>query len=103
MTWREGVLEPGPLVVDLGFLKLPAEVHIDGLPLREDVEGRVTGLPMAVTGLLGPSERKLDLCADGGRVHVEDPGEEVTHRDEGSVEDRKSTRLNSSHLVISYA
>src|SRR5256885_4583372 len=48
------------------------------------------------------SGRDRALRPVGGR---QAPGGEAAHRDRGAVRrgDRKSTRLNSSHLVISYA
>src|SRR5438034_5171360 len=49
--------------------------------------------------------RSLSLCGDSG-AHA--PGRAVRRRDDrqtlrGRDQDRKSTRLNSSHTVISYA
>src|SRR3712207_8302417 len=56
---------------------------------RADLERRVAGFPSALR------ERNLalfDECARGGHRHLQQ-----------AVEDRKSTRLNSSHANISYA
>src|SRR5690349_23900253 len=57
------------------------------------------------THWLSPRERRYDRHAGG----TEPDSRRVQHRrgqagaDRGSVEDRKSTRLNSSHVEISYA
>src|SRR3712207_8496498 len=41
--------------------------------------------------------------APHGRERLHGPGRPVPHRRRGTGEDRKSTRLNSSHANISYA
>src|SRR5204862_8277286 len=64
--------------VDLRLLQLAAVVDVDGLPFGENVQGRLSCLAVAVTGVLRAAERQMHL-------------------------DRKSTRLNSSHVEISYA
>src|SRR5256885_7788806 len=51
------------------------------------------------------------ICTTKGGTHVKDVTEKVTKailsavtkKNKGGAPDRKSTRLNSSHLVISYA
>src|SRR3712207_7725821 len=49
-------------------------------------------------------ERHEELvCGDPGRPEELDRGEHDDVRDAGGKEDRKSTRLNSSHANISYA
>src|SRR2546426_8267886 len=47
----------------------------------------------------------VPLCDSAVAVMVADPGADATTRPDASTvaRDRKSTRLNSSHLVISYA
>src|SRR5438132_4390244 len=51
-----------------------------------------------------PTRRSSDLRSSGGRRSAATPsaGSAITSR-AGSTRDRKSTRLNSSHTVISYA
>src|SRR5256885_11675621 len=44
-------------------------------------------------------DERRDRAGDAGRVRQDQRREEPDHE----AEDRKSTRLNSSHLVISYA
>src|SRR5437773_7539087 len=52
------------------------------------------------------SAARLDVAdprrVQGGRVHAAPTGREVPSRD-GVEPDRKSTRLNSSHITTSYA
>src|SRR5690606_39655362 len=59
---------------------------------------------LAVDGLLRPAPR---LCAPDRRLYPEHRGSRALQasgaRHAGSVRDRKSTRLNSSHVKISYA
>src|SRR5204862_8313584 len=43
--------------VDLRLLQLAAVVDVDGLPLGEDVEGRLAGFAVAVAGVLRAAER----------------------------------------------
>src|SRR5256885_12630994 len=55
-----------------------------------------------------PASWGIDQAAqrenDGGSLFLPFcPGLAQTHLDDGLARDRKSTRLNSSHLVISYA
>src|SRR5205085_5013833 len=68
--------------VDLGFLEPPRVVDVDRLPLGEDVERRLAGLAVAVTRLLRPAERQMDLGADRARVDVRDSRVQVAHRAE---------------------
>src|SRR5690242_21595689 len=80
--------------VDLRLLQAPRVVHVQGLPLGEDVERGLAGLAVAVAGLLRAAERQVDLGADRAGVDVCDPGVEIAHRAERPVDvaDRKSTR-----------
>src|SRR5215218_2943823 len=76
----------GRLIVDLGPLQPPAEVDVDGLPLRERVERGVPRLPVPVAGVLPAAERQVRLGASRARVDVHDPGFEVAHRAKGGVD-----------------
>src|SRR5512146_1176868 len=58
--------------VDLRALETTREIHVDRLPLREHLDARDPGLPMAVAGVLDAAKRQVDLRADRRRVHVED-------------------------------
>src|SRR5437870_4415112 len=81
------------LVVDLGALQAPREVDVDRLPLGERVERGVTGLAVAVAGLLPAAEWQVRLGARRAGVDVDDARLEVAHRPEGRVrvagEDRR--------------
>src|SRR5437879_7885225 len=61
-----------PLLAHLGLLDLAREVHGDGLPLGELVEGLGAGFPVAVAGALHAAEGQLHLGPDGGGVDVDD-------------------------------
>src|SRR6476660_3332809 len=77
---------PGSLlVVNLGPLQPPREVHVDRLPLRVRVERRVAGLAVAVAGLLPAAEWQVRLGAGRAGVDVDDPRLEVAHRPERGV------------------
>src|SRR5688500_11733333 len=81
ISWAAGIM-PAPLLlfrVDLRSLQPAAEIDVDRLPFREDVEGGNAGLAMAVAGRLGPAEREVDLGANRRGVHVEDPRVHVAH------------------------
>src|SRR3989454_10362571 len=61
----------------------------------------VRGIPRARRG--GPAgRRRLRLGLRRGEQRL-DREHRVTSQGQADLEDRKSTRLNSSHLVISYA
>src|SRR5438270_3869218 len=82
--------------VDLRALQPAAVVDVDALPLAELVEGDGAGLTVAVAGVLDPTERKLDLGADGGGVDVDDPRLQLVDRPEtgaqvGGVERQAQT------------
>ncbi len=47
--------------VDLRPLQPAAEVHVDALPLGVKIDGRLTGLPVAVAGLAHPAEGQVHL------------------------------------------
>src|SRR5581483_8413615 len=87
--------------VDLRLLQPARVVDVDRLPLGEDVERRLPGLAVAVTGLLRAAERQVHLGADRARVDVRDPGLEVADRAERPVhvarEDRR--REPEAHAV----
>src|SRR5256885_3000132 len=73
-----------------------AAFQVHGLHAQAAIAGRI-GIVMVGTeqeGVHGGPQRAQ-------RLALEDGGGGCGHR--GSCEDRKSTRLNSSHLVISYA
>src|SRR5256885_5270167 len=72
--------------VDVDLAHVPAEVLVDGAGLRR--EGLVGLDEVEVAGPPAGLLQGLAARRDGARPHDRD---------------RKSTRLNSSHLVISYA
>src|SRR5579875_923022 len=47
--------------VYLGALEAAAVIHVDGLPLGEELEGAESGLAVAVAGAAGAAEGELDL------------------------------------------
>src|ERR1035437_8240434 len=89
------------LRINLRTLQRVAVVHVDGFPLRIEIESGCGGFAMAVSGLFGSSEGQVSLRSDGWGIHVENAGFHLAHCREGIVHvagvDRKSTRLNSSH------
>src|SRR5256885_13203862 len=62
---------------------------------------RLPAVVMEVGGV--ETVRERGLVGGGGAVEVTEVGEHVAEVGVRLREDRKSTRLNSSHLVISYA
>src|SRR5256885_12231680 len=58
--------------------------------------------PRDTSGLQSPADVNLDRNEDIVKADA-DPGFEEERDEPSAAEDRKSTRLNSSHLVISYA
>src|SRR2546426_11920056 len=75
----------------------PLSLH-DALPISE---GGHRAAALRQPSDLRPLDRRIQLCQQGPAHHIPD-----RRADAGIHErhqDRKSTRLNSSHLVISYA
>src|SRR5207245_4793878 len=82
-----GLLPARPSVrVDLRLLELARKVHVDGLPLREDVEAGDPRLAVAVARILDAAEGQVHLGADRRRVDVEDAGLELVHGPERRVD-----------------
>src|SRR2546426_7754090 len=83
-----------------GSAVMGSEEH--GLAVR--AEHRLQSVPDLVEGAVGPSaiEHRRDHIAvvQGGLAQGFEP---LRHQRGVALRDRKSTRLNSSHLVISYA
>src|SRR5262245_52543 len=77
---------PTSLAVDLRALELARVVDVDRLPLGEDVERRLAGLAVAVAGVLRAAEGQVNLGADGAGVDVRDPGLEIAHGAESTVD-----------------
>src|SRR5262245_64414307 len=73
------------------FSNSPATTEIYTLSLHD-------ALPISAVGVHGPDHR-----GNGGAGHRPRPRQRGGRRDVDREEDRKSTRLNSSHLGISYA
>jgi hypothetical protein len=48
-------------IVNLGLLKLAAEIDVHRLPFGEDVQRGIGRFAMAVSGLLGASEGELNF------------------------------------------
>src|SRR5688500_19214371 len=48
-------------------------------------------------------ERRRQIVGTADRIHRAERARKTDGREAGIIRDRKSTRLNSSHLVISYA
>src|SRR5205814_1169915 len=72
--------------VDLRLLQPARIVDEDRLPLGELVERRGARLAVAVASVLDPAERHLDLRADRGSVHIDDPRLQLPHGFEGPVD-----------------
>src|SRR3712207_1644671 len=71
--------------VYLRALELAAVVHVDRLPLGEDVQDLRAGLAVAVARGLRAAEGEVDFGADGRGVDVEDAGVHLAHGAEGAV------------------
>src|SRR3954453_10911781 len=78
--------------VDLGLLEPARVVHVDRLPLGEDVERGLPRLAVAVARLLGAAEGQVHLGARRAGVDVRDAGLEVAHRPEGLVDVAREDR-----------
>ncbi len=63
-----------------------AEVDVDRLPLREDVERGRASLAVAVARRFCPAEGQVHFGADRRRIHVEDAGVNVAHRPERAID-----------------
>src|ERR1039457_7305285 len=82
----------------LAALESPIDAVRLGLHVREQV--RIT-LDVRAAGRSDLHEREFSLI---GRIFLQEPlNREEPLQNSLGVVDRKSTRLNSSHLVISYA
>src|SRR5581483_9838780 len=68
------------LRINLGALEAAAVIHIDRLPLSEELKCAQAGLAVAVAGAARAAEGQLDLRADGAGVDVDDAGRQVAHR-----------------------
>src|SRR5690625_5951814 len=67
-----------------------------------DLKGKALGVP--VMELLGGACRdEMPAYASGGWANADQIGEQLLGYIEKGFKDRKSTRLNSSHVAISYA
>src|SRR5215213_540501 len=73
-------------LVDLGALQFAAEVDIDRLPLRKDVEHLGSGFAMAVTGGFGTAKRQVYFRTDRRSVYVEDAGVHLVHCFERAID-----------------
>src|SRR4051812_28438651 len=60
---KHGLL--GRFDVDLRALKLAAEVNVNGLPFRENIQHLRSGFAMPVAGRLRAAKRKMNFGADG--------------------------------------
>src|SRR5205807_7312101 len=97
------VLPPTPAPALFPYTTLFRSRHRQG---RDDPPG-----PQRTAGLTGRHPHEMHVLADLADRVVDakvlaadsDHGGEVIFVDERHARDRKSTRLNSSHLVISYA
>src|SRR5438270_9755939 len=72
-------------LINLRPLELAAVVHVNALPLGEDVQDLRAGLAVAVARGLRAAEGQVDFRADGRGVDVEDAGVHLVHRVEGAV------------------
>src|SRR5690606_39444143 len=79
----------------------------DALPIYADAvqaAGHLVGVLVELAAGVQHRERQLDSGQSLGRMDVHrDAAAVVGHRDRIVAVDRKSTRLNSSHVKISYA
>src|SRR5687768_13440039 len=71
--------------VDLGPLELARVIDVDRLPFREEIQGRLARLAVAVARVLHAAERQVHLGSDRPGVDVGDAGLQVTHRSERLV------------------
>lgn len=51
--------------IDLRLLQAAAVIDVECLPFGEDVQDRLTPLPMAVAGMFDTAKRQMHLGADG--------------------------------------
>src|SRR5688500_19480517 len=90
------VLAPSPSLAVAPAVLLPLSLH-DALPIS----------PRPQLSALRSSDFRVGGSHAGHRSHVRSPSARQAQgcpkRSRGTRQDRKSTRLNSSHLVISYA
>src|SRR5688500_17683899 len=103
---RGGARVSGPLQQGLEVRLGGREAGRVGLlgGVRYEVEERAQAPPVEIGRLA--ARRRVELGRDvGGRraLGEAEVGQQVAHVRAGRSPDRKSTRLNSSHLVISYA
>src|SRR5260370_9184721 len=68
---------PRLVVVDLRPLQLVRIIDVDGLPFREEIDGRDRRFAMPVASLLGAAEGQMRLGPNRRRVHVNDSGVKV--------------------------
>src|SRR4051812_36078670 len=107
---RAGGVPPYPISVPRTHLLKDLRAKYDGQDLEPDTR---TGEQVAVTGRVIFLRNTGKLCfvrlreGDGTELQVmlslADLGEQSLAEFKSLVEDRKSTRLNSSHMSISYA
>src|SRR5205807_5819087 len=102
-----------PQVEDMDISRMPALAErqiVQGIVVRVDSDGVLVDVGAKSEGFISPKE----LSARGDVVEGIAVGDRIdvyvlkVEGDEGNIllskkRDRKSTRLNSSHLVISYA
>src|SRR5690606_41391066 len=94
---------PPPFPYTTLFRSLRAERRGDALPLRLEDDDQPRGAPSPAGHRRRPPRGRQDRPAAAARRPVQLPplvGLGVAHQ---GPEDRKSTRLNSSHVKISYA
>src|SRR5947207_8536985 len=82
------------------FVERNAPVHADGLAFDRRDERQQTGVPGREVDARHPL---ADLGEEPARVWEDRAGVVLSPKRRLFAEDRKSTRLNSSHTVISYA
>src|SRR5688500_19887846 len=82
----------------------PLSLH-DALPISSGVQGVNPTVTLTATGGAVVAAGKVDTCATTGTNAAGQCTVTLTSNSAGTVtgQDRKSTRLNSSHLVNSYA
>src|SRR3989304_5861851 len=72
--------------VHLRLLEAAAVVHVDRLPLRVGVQGRLAGLSVAVASAARATEGEVRLSADGAGVDVDEAGIDLIDGAKGLVD-----------------
>src|SRR5207248_5196580 len=81
-------------------LDIPA---INWYPRPDKPHGGVVRVPDHIAEAHGARMAALNVADDEGTQDESESAPDAGARDDGTAEDRKSTRLNSSHRTISYA